>query len=379
MTHVHIEQIDLSGKRERKQFIEVPWSLYAHDPAWRPPLRLERLLHLGAKTNPSFEHLDFTAWLAWRDNQPIGRITAQVDHIRDRVQPDSVGYFGMLEAPDDPAIFQQLTEAAESWLAERGVDTIQGPFSLTINDECGLLVDGFDTPPSMMMGHALPYYASHLEASGYTGAKDMLAYWIDMTFEHPAAMQRVVARYADRITVRPIDRRRYGDEFDLLRDIFNDAWANNWGFVPFTQNEFRDLAKTLKYLITDDLVQIAEFDGEPAAFVIGMPNLNEAASDLNGRLFPTGLLKLIWRLKVRFPSTARVPLMGVRQSYQGGVLGAALAYSVIAALQKQLLYHEMKDSELSWILDDNHGMRNIIEGLGGTAYKTYRIYEKHLR
>ncbi len=378
MNDVTLETIDFANRTARKQFINVPWPLYSTDPAWRPPIRMERYLHLGAKTNPAFEHLDLAAWLAWRDGHPIGRITAQIDTIRERVQPDSVGYFGMLEAPDDPAVFKLLTEAAESWLAKRGVDKVQGPFNLTINDECGLLVDGFHTPPAVMMGHARPYYAEYLEQAGYYGAKDLLAYWIDLNFEHPAPMQRLVSRYADRIRVRCIDRKRFTDEFDLLRDIFNDGWANNWGAVPFTQAEFRDLGNTLKYLIADDLVQIAELDGQPAAFIVGLPNLNEAARDINGKLLPTGALKLIWRLKVRFPSTSRVPLMGVRRPFQRGPLGAALAFSVIAAMQQSLLKHGATGCELSWILDDNRGMRDIIEGLGGTAYKTYRIYEKQL-
>lgn len=378
MSNAILEKIDLSARRDRKRFITVPWAVYANDSMWCPPLRLERYLHLGARTNPAFEHLELAAWLAWRDNRAVGRITAHIDTLRAPVQPDSIGYFGMLEAPDDPAIFKQLTAAAETWLAERGVKAVQGPFNLTINDECGLLVDGFDTPPAMMMGHAKRYYASRLEQAGYYPAKDLLAYWIDLAFEHPAAMQRVVARYAGRIRVRSIDRRRYLEEFDLIRDIFNDGWANNWGFVPITQDELRDLGNTLKYLIADDLVKIAEFDGRPAAFIVGLPNLNEAARDIDGRLLPTGALKLIWRLKVRFPSTSRVPLMGVRRPFQGGVLGAALAYSVISAMQQSLLAHGATGCELSWILEDNHGMRGIIEGLGGSNYKTYRIYEKQL-
>ncbi|NNC23710.1 N-acetyltransferase [Salinisphaera sp. USBA-960] len=378
MNSVTVQSIDFADRNQRKQFINVPWPLYADDPMWRPPIRLERYLHLGAQTNPAFEHLDLAAWLAWRDGQPVGRITAQIDSIRAQIQPDSVGYFGMLEAPDDAAVFKQLTATAENWLAERGVDKIQGPFNLTINDECGLLVDGFDTPPAMMMGHARPYYAERLEALGYYGTKDMLAYWIDMAFEHPRAMQRVVSRYAERIRVRPIDRKRFADEFDLIRDLFNDAWAENWGFVPITQAEFQDLGNTLKHLIAHDLVQIAELDGQPAAFIVGLPNLNEAARDIDGRLLPTGIFKLIWRLKIGFPSTSRIPLMGVRRAFQGGILGAALAYAVIGKLQQRLLDHGATGCELSWILDDNRGMREIIEGLGASAYKTYRVYEKQL-
>lgn len=368
----------VEGKRDLKRFIGVPWTIYKNDPAWRPPLRVERQMHLTPKQNPAFEHLDFQAWMAWRDGQPIGRITAQIDRLRKTVHDDPVGYFGMLEAPDDPAVFAALFDSAESWLRERGAQAVHGPFNLTINEECGLLVDGFETPPMMMMGHAPPYYRQQVEALGYHKAVDMLAYWIDLAFEHPRAMRRLLQRYESRITVRTINRKAYVDELDLLRDIFNDAWARNWGFVPFTQEEFRDMGKVLRVLIADDLVQIAEVDGQAAAFIVGLPNLNEAARDLDGRLLPTGLIKLLWRLKVRFPNSSRVPLMGVRQAFQGGPLGAALAFSVIAAMQTSLYGHGARGCELSWILEDNKGMRDIIESLGGECYKTYRIYQKDL-
>ena len=368
----------VADRRDLRRFIGVPWKVYAGDPAWRPPLRIERQMHLSPKQNPAFEHLEWQAWLAWRGDTAVGRISAQIDALRKPIHGDDVGYFGMLEAENDAAIFSALLGEAESWLRERGMRAVHGPFNLTINEECGLLVDGFDTPPAMMMGHGRPYFGGHVEALGYRKAVDMLAYWIDLAFAHPRPMQRVVERYAARIRVRPIDRKRYMDELDLLRDIFNDAWANNWGFVPFTQEEFRDMGKTLRILIADDLVQIAEVDGEPAAFIVGLPNLNEAARDLNGHVLPLGVFKLLWRLKARFPETSRVPLMGVRQRFQGGPLGAALAFAVIAALQKSLLGHGASGCELSWILEHNKGMRDIIEAIGGRRYKTSRVYQKTL-
>lgn len=373
---VHVTPI--SGTADLRRFIKLPATIYADRAEWREPLYLERRMHLSEKHNPTFRHLDWQAWIAWRGGQPVGRISAQIDSLRAEQHGDDVGYFGMLEAPDDPQIFAQLLGTAEAWLRSRGMTHVHGPFSLTINDECGLLIDGFDTPPMMMMGHARAYHQRHVEALGYHKAVDMLAYWIDLAFAHPRPMRRLLDRYAPRIRVRPIERKRYNEELDLLRDIFNDAWARNWGFVSFTQEEFRDMGSTLKLLIADDLVQIAEVDGQAVAFIVGLPNLNEAARDLGGSLLPTGLFKLLWRLKIAFPETSRVPLMGVRQAFQRGPMGAALAFAVIAAMQTSLYDHGARGCELSWILEDNKGMRDIIESLGGERYKTYRVYQKTL-
>jgi len=368
----------VSGTADLKRFILMPAGLYADRPEWRAPLYWERRMHLSEKHNPVFKHLDWQAWIAWRGDTPVGRITAQIDSLRKAEHGDDVGYFGMLEAPDEREVFEQLLATAEAWLRGRGMSAVHGPFNLTINDECGLLVDGFDTPPMMMMGHGHCYYQEHVEALGYTKAVDMLAYWIDLAFAHPRPMRRLLDRYAPRIRVRQIERKRYTEELSLLRDIFNDAWAQNWGFVPFTEAEFQDMGNTLKLLIADDLVQIAEVDGEPAAFIVGLPNLNEAARDLKGRLLPTGVFKLLWRMKISFPDTSRVPLMGVRQKFQRGPMGAALAFAVIAAEQTSLYDHGARGCELSWILEDNKGMRDIIESIGGERYKTYRVYEKTL-
>ena len=368
----------VAGRRATARFIDLPAQVLGDDPAWRTPLRIERRMQLSPKHNPAFEHLEFQAWLARQGERCVGRISAQIDRLRKSVHGEDVGYFGMLDAPDDDNIFKALLTTAEQWLRERGMAAVHGPFNLTINEECGLLVDGFDTQPAMMMGHAKPYYARQLERLGFSKAIDLYAYWVALDFEHPRAMRRLLERYAQRITVRPIDSKTFVAELDVIRDLFNDAWANNWGFVPLTQEEFRDMGKTLKLLLPNDLVQIAEVDGEPAAFIVGLPNLNEAARDLNGRLLPLGLFKLLWRLKVGFPKTARVPLMGVRQHYQGGPLGAALAYSVIGAMQTALYAHGARGCELSWILETNKGMRDMIESIGGDRYKTYRVYEKSL-
>jgi hypothetical protein len=369
--------IPVEGRRSLREFIRLPWSLYADDPAWVPPLLLERHQHLSRR-NPFFEHAQCRFWIAYRGVRPVGRISAQVDQLHLQRYQDSTGFFGLLEAENEAETFQILVNTAETWLRNQGMRRVLGPFNLSINQECGLLVDGFETPPSVMMGHALPYYAARIEEQGYSKEKDLLAYRIHADFTLTAAMQAVTERAAKRVRVRQLRRARFREDLQILQNIFEDAWSKNWGFVPFTKAEFEHLGQNLKLLVHDDFVQIAEVNGLPAAMIIGIPNLNEVIRDLNGRLFPFGWFKLLWRLKVSHPKTARAPLMGVRQRYQSSLLGAALALMVIEEVRVFGVKRGVEQVELSWILDDNMGMRNILEALGGVAYKRYRIYSKEL-
>lgn len=370
--------VAVSGKADLDRFIRLPNQILGSDPTWIPPLMLERRMHLSAKSNPYFEHARWKAWIAWRGPQPVGRICAQIDSLHLERYGDKTGFFGMLDAEDRADTFSALLEAAERWLRDEGIERVRGPLNLSINDEVGLLVEGFDTPPMFMMGHARPYYGTRIEQYGYVKAKDMFAYMITPDFEASRAMRRLLARLEGRVRVRPLDRRHFDSELAVLRDIFNDAWADNWGFVPFTEAEFEDLGHSLKLLIASDLIQIAELDGEPAAFMVVLPNVNEAIRDLNGRLLPAGWLKLLWRLKVRFPKSARVPLMGVRRKYHDTPLGPGLAFLVIEACRAPVATRGVKEVELSWILEGNAGMRDIIESIGGRAYKRYRVYERRL-
>ena len=229
-----------------------------------------------------------------------------------------------------------------------------------------------------MMPHNRPWHGALLEQQGYAPVKDLLAYWLNMDYKTPRAMQALVSRQGRRIVVRPMKRKNFKEELERLRDIFNDAWSDNWGFVPFTQAEFAELGMMLRAFVPDDFVQIAEWEGTPAAFIVGLPNLNEVLKDLNGRLFPLGAFRLLKAMKTRRFATGRVPLMGVRKPFQNSVTGMALVALVIDALRQSFSAAGIQGLELSWILEDNRGLRNILDKLGARVHKTYRLYEKRL-
>jgi len=372
---LRIERVE--GRRTLGQFIRLPWAIYGNDPLWVPPLIMERQDHLSRK-NPYFEHAQLCSWIAYRGASPVGRISAQVDDLHLQHHQDATGFFGMLEAEDNSETFQALLNVAEKWLREKGMRRVFGPFNLSVNQECGLLVEGFDTPPYIMMGHACPYYGSRIEEHGYHKEKDLLAYLVQIDFEFPPVVKKLLDKNRKDIVLRPLKKSNFSEDLETLRTIFNDAWSNNWCFSPYTKVEFDHLGKDMNPILDENLVQIAEFRGKPAAMIVVLPNINEILKDLNGRLFPFGLLKLLWGLKVAHPKSCRVPLMGVCQRYQGGMLGAALAFMVIDAVHEPAAKRGYREVEMSWILEDNMGMRNMIESIGGIAYKRYRIYGKNL-
>ena len=328
--------------------------------------------------SPVFDHLQWQAWIAVRDGRPIGRITAQIDALHQARHDEGTGFFGLIEGEDDPEIFSALLETAENWLRHRGMQRIIGPINLNINQEIGLLTEGYDTPPYFMMGHARPYYSDRLEGLGYRPCQQLLAYEAATAYEEPRAIAVQRRRLARRITLRPFDRTRKAAELERLRDVFNDAWADNWGFVPFTEREFRNLGQQLLLLLPNDLIWLAEMDGEAVGFIVLLPNINEAIADLNGRLLPFGWARLLWRLKVRLPTSGRVPLMGVRSRLHDSALGGGVAMSLIRQVRDASLRHGIVTTETSWILEDNKGMRAIMERIGGVISKRYTVYQKSL-
>ena len=370
----------VSGPAALRPFLELPQALYRDDPNWVPPLLLERWMHLDPRKNPFFQTAEVAYWLARRAGRPVGRISAQVNRAHLERYGDATGNFGFLEAEDDPEVFAALTATAEAWLRARGMKRVTGPFTLSINDESGLLVAGFETPPYLMMNHAPPYYAQRLEALGYRKAKDLIAYHCAADFPLPRAAEALLAKAGrdESLRVRPIDRSNFRREIAIVVDIFNDAWSENWGFLPFSEAEVEYMAENLKPILAAGGVAIAEVAGEPAAMAVTLPNVNEAIRDLGGRLLPFGWLKLLWRLKVRTPKGVRMPLMGVRRRYHGTPLGGVLGLMVIEQVRNFHRARGVTEGELSWILEDNEPTRHLIESLGGRAYKTYRIYEKAL-
>ena len=378
MENAKIEIREVLDSRDLKTFIAVPWSIYKDDPNWVPPLKFERR-EAFSKKNPFFRHARWKAWVAYRQGVPVGRISAQIDDLYLERHDAHTGFFGLVEAPDEPDVFAALFDTAEDWLKEQGMRTVLGPFNLNINQEIGCLVDGFDSPPYVMMGHAKPYYDISIKGQGFEQAQDTLCYEMKAEkFAMPESTQRMLQRLAGKITVRQVDRKNTPSELATMRNIFNDAWSENWGFVPFTEEEFQAVGKELFMIVPAEYSWIAEADGEPAAFIVLLPNLNEAIADLNGKLLPFGWARLLWRLKVRSPKTGRIPLMGVRKKYQNTRLGPALAFLTMQALSEPALKRGLEKVEASWILEQNQPMRNILEKVGAVVTKRYRLYRKVL-
>lgn len=365
------------SRRDIGRFIRVTGPLYATTPEWVAPLEIERRLHLG-RHNPYFEHAEWQGWLAWRDGRPVGRVSAQLDRTRLATHRDATGYFGFLDAIDDGEVFGRLLDRACAWLAERGIERVRGPFNFSTNHDCGLLVEGFDSPPSIMMPHGLPYYAGRVEAAGFDPVQDLLAYRVASDFPVPRGMQSLLDKSGDQIRLRPLDRKHKDADFLVIREIFNDAWANNWEFVPFSESEILDIGNTLVHLVEADFVQIAEIDGQPAGMIVLLPNLNELIADFDGRLLPFNWARLLWRLKRVGARSGRIPLMGITRRWQSSMLGTALVYRLIGALREPARRAGIEQVEMSWILHSNRPMRQVIESLGGELYKRYRIYQKSL-
>jgi len=373
---VTVEPVDSKAGLDR--FIRVAMRLNADVPNYIAPLMFERGEALTAKGNPFFEHADVQFWLAVRDGRDVGRISAQIDHLNPTAK-DGVGHFGMIAAEDDPDVFAALFAAAEAWLKARGCKVAQGPVNLSTNEEVGLLVEGHDTPPMFMMGHDAPHTPARIEGQGYAAAKDIYAYVCSVADDlPPSILRRVRKPPADGVVLRTLDMKRLDQEVRTLTGILNDAWANNWGFTPTTAAETQALANNMKLLLDPRLAWFAEIDGEPAGFMILLPNINEAIADLKGKLLPFGWAKLLWRLKVKGPKTGRVPLMGVKRKFASTLRGQLLPFQLIDAVAQAARKQGYERYELSWVLEDNQAMRRICDAGGARIYKTYRVYEKAL-
>ncbi len=371
----------VGSKADRRAFIDLPWAIYAGDPNWRPPLKSDvaELIDPQGK-NPWFQHGRAEFFLARRGGKLVGRISAQVCQLVQERRP-GLGQWGLFECIDDAEVAAALIKAAEDWLLAQGMTQAQGPISISIWDEPGLLVKGADHPPRVMMGHHLPYYQKLIANAGYEGVKDLQCWSLPVANGFPEIVNRIVAagEKNSRIRIRQLDMRRYQEDADILIYLLNEAWSENWGFVPLTDAEKRYITQKLKPLAYPHLVQIAEYDGEPVAFMISLPDLNELTKDLNGELLPFGWAKLLWRLRNPQVDWFRVPLMGVHSKLQGSRTASMIAFMMIEYTRRAACARNgAKFAEVGWILEDNGPMLSIAKAIGAEVTSEYRIFERGL-
>ena len=370
----------VATKADRRAFVDFAWDAYKDDPAWVPPLKSEVHGLIDPRVNPWFQHGHAQLWLAMRDGRVVGRISAQIDDLVQSHMQAGLGQWGLFDALDGEAA-ALLIATAEQWLREQAMTATLAPISISIWDEPGLLIEGFAQPPMVMMGHHRPAYRAWIEAAGYAKAKDLLTYDLDIDKEQPKLIDRMVAAVErnPRIRIRNVDKSQFDRDSAIILHLLNDAWSDNWGFVPLTDAEIAYAGKKLKPIIYEDLVRIAELDGEPVAFMICIPDINEMTRDLNGRLFPFGFAKLLWRLRNPRVRRVRVPLMGVTKRLHGTRLAGQIAYTLIEYIRRACVQHYgVKEGEFGWVLEDNQGMMSIAELPGATVNHVYRVYQKAL-
>jgi hypothetical protein len=373
-----VEVIPISTKSEQDQFLRLPWRLYKDDPAWVPNLLMLQKETLSPKHNPFFDSGEAQLFLARRNGEVVGRISAQIDYRHNEQHVEHTGFFGFFESIDDAEVARSLMLAGEAWLKQRGMDCVRGPFNFSLSEELGLLVEGFDTSPMIAMTHSLPYYGGLIEGVGYTKAMDLLAYRWDLSLPPDRMMEAIEqTRKAPGVRIRTVNMRRLRQDVDVLLDIYNESWQDTWGYIRVSQRTGRKLADDLRLIADPKVVIIAEVDGEPAGMVVGLPNLYEAIRDFNGFIDPWKALKLVWRLKVRGTETGRVFLFGVKPKFRTRALYGLpflLLHELYLAAQKR----RYKWCEESWILENNARMNAVMPHWGAYVYKRYRIYEKPL-
>jgi len=363
---------------DRRRFIDFGYANYIDDPNAAPPLRRE-VEELLSNKNPWFEHARCALFIAERGGRVVGRISAQVDSLVQKHVGEGLGQFGFFDLEDDSATATALFDAAEGWLKAQGMTRSQGPYSLSIWDEPGLLIEGFDHPPTVMMGHHRSWYRRHVEARGYAKVKDLYTYELAIDTPFPPAAQRVVktGESSKRLVVRETNMAKYNEEAAIILDILNDAWCHNWGFIPLTPAESLYAGKKMKPVVKPDLVRIAEYDGEPIAFMFTLPNLNEVTAKFRGKLFPFNWIPLLRAIGRPRPVTMRVPLMGVRKKFQGTRIASLAAFMMIEYIRRASTQkYGATRGEIGWILEDNQPMRTIAEAIDSRINKIYRIYER---
>jgi hypothetical protein len=373
---VSIREINLAYKKDLKEFIDLPWSIYKNDPHWVPPLKMAVKDLLNQNKHPFYKTASVKAWLAEKNGAVVGRIMAINNHAYNKYQNTKIGFFGFYETINDEAVSKLLIQTAEASLKSEGLTSMQGPMNPGTNYECGLLVDKFDDAPQIMMTYNPPYYATHVENLGYTKTMDLLAYNVDANFTMPKIIMDIADRTEKKsnVTFRTLNLKKWNEELDLMFDIYNSAWESNWGFVPMTKEEFYHTAKDLKSIVDPNLVHFALVQGVVAGFILTLPDLNQVFKEIpTGNLSPMAIYKII-TAKKRITRT-RVITLGIKKEFRKMGLETLLyKYNHMAIKSNKL----MKNIERSWILENNLEMNKPLIRMSGEAYKRYRLYEKSI-
>ncbi len=366
-----IEAVPVRDRRDLRRFIDFPYSFYRDDPYWVPPLRMAQKELFDFEKHPFYRDAEVQLFLARRGGETAGRIAAIVNHNHNRFHNENAGFFGFFECIDDQPSADALLGAARAWLSSRGATVIRGPVNPSTNYECGLLVDGYDSSPQVMMPYNPRYYPALLERAGLRKAKDLYAYYTGTDTMSASKVERVARRSAavNQVRIRPIRTKAFWEDVEAVWQVYNSAWNGNWGFVPVTRDEFLFMARDMKSILEPELVLVGEVRDQVVGFALALPDVNHALKHTNGRLFPLGLLKILYHK--RTIRRVRVLILGVIEQYRTAGLAAGF-YAELLRQAKRLGY---EGGEMSWVLEDNVLMCRSIESFGGKRYKTYRIYE----
>jgi hypothetical protein len=373
---VEVRQAPIGGNL--KEFLNVVDYIYRDDPNYVRPLDMMVKDQLSKK-NPFFQHGEGTTFTAHRNGWCVGRCTAQIDRLHLDKYKDDVGFFGFFDTTDDEEVAKALIEAARQWLRSRGMKHIRGPLSLSINEEAGCLIDGFDTPPMFLMAHHRAYQAGLIEKAGLQKEKDLYAwrYQVGEISERARKATQEIEKLPE-VSARHIDPKNLERDVRMIMDIFNDAWSDNWGFVPLTESEIQKMSNDFKLILDPAITYIAYVDGEPAAVSLALPNLNEVIGDLGGKVLPLGLPKLLYRLKVRGTKSARLIILGIKKKYRHVRKYAGLSIYLYSRMNEAGKREGYRWGELSWTLEDNGPVNVGIKFMGGKLYKKYRLYQAAL-
>lgn len=372
----------VESKKDWADFIELPWSIYGDDKNWVPPLRIAVKDLLDVTKNPFFKHAYMHPIVAYKDGKCVGRIVGVVDDKHNSYHEEKTAFFGFFECINDQALANTLFEEVAKWARSRGMKTVRGPMNPSTNHECGLLVEGYDDPPTVMMTYNPPYYAKLIENWGFVKAKDLFAYDIDgnkVKFSEKLMAQAARLKEGGRVTFRPVNMKKFDQEVETILDIYNDAWEKNWGFVPMDPEEFRHMAKDMKMIVDPELLLICEVAGQPAAFALTLPDVNQAQAKVkDGKLLPLGIFKLLWNLKgpgrKKTINRCRILTLGIKKQYRELGIGPLLYSEYLKRGPAQ----GCPVGEASWILEDNKPMNRALEHMCGERTKVYRLYDKAL-